>query len=499
MSAVVPPPPQPAGPHQGGSAFFGVFPSIVIPIFIAVVDQTIVATALPTIAGYFGESDRIAWIVTSYLVAATIAAPIYGRLGDLLGRRRLMFVGLAIVSAAAVICAYSVSLEMLIAGRILQGFGGGGLMVLAQSLISESVPTRSRAQYQGFVATTAIISGAVGPVLGGLLTEHFGWQAVFLINLPLSGLAALLVFRLKQPAERPQRAAFDFPGLIFFAVMIIAALIALQHVQALTSSATAFALGCFLLAALAAVLLAVRELRAKSPLFPLELLRHSAVWRCDLMALCHGVVYVSTLTFLPIYLHSVRGLPPGDTGVLLLFVTLGVGSGSIITGRLVTRTGYAALFPSIGLSAVTVLLLFVAWQLPHLSEPGIGATFGILALGVGSVMSVVQVVVQIAAGPTMLGAGAGTVQLSRTLGASIGTATSSLVLFATVRLSNPDAGNVFDRMIAVGPPALSGMDPAARQAAMAAYNLGFQMIFAMLAAFALIALACALSLPIRRL
>ena len=191
---------EPESPSEAGlpqrSGFLTVFPSIILPIFLAVVDQTIVATALPAIATSFGEVDRLSWVVVSYLVAATIAAPVYGRLGDVLGRRRLMFVALAVYIVASVVCALSISIEMLTFGRILQGIGGGGLMTLSQALVGETVTPRERARYQGYIATVAVTSSTFGPVAGGILTQHFGWQSVFLINLPLGALAVLLALKL---------------------------------------------------------------------------------------------------------------------------------------------------------------------------------------------------------------------------------------------------------------------------------------------------------------
>ena len=151
----------------GRRQFFTLFPSIMLPMFLAVVDQTIVATALPAIAERFGRVEQISWVVIAYLVSATIAAPVYGRLGDAFGRRRLMFVALAVFMAASVVCAVSVSLLMLVLGRILQGLGGGGLMTLSQALIGETVPPRARARFQGYLAAVAVTSSMFGPVAGG--------------------------------------------------------------------------------------------------------------------------------------------------------------------------------------------------------------------------------------------------------------------------------------------------------------------------------------------
>ena len=158
-----------------------------LPMFLAVVDQTIVATALPAIAASLGSVERVSWVVVSYLVAGTIAAPVYGQLRDVYGGKRMMFVALGIFLVASLLCAVSTSVEMLSLARVLQGLGGGGLMTLSQALIGETIPPRERARYQGYLAAVMVTSSVFGPVAGGYLTHHFGWRSVFLVNLPLGG------------------------------------------------------------------------------------------------------------------------------------------------------------------------------------------------------------------------------------------------------------------------------------------------------------------------
>jgi MFS family permease len=182
-------------------AFLAVFPSIMLPMFLAVVDQTIVATALPAIAAATGDVGRASWVVVAYLIASTIAAPIYGRLGDALGRKRAMHVALAVFIVASLLCAASPSLLMLTLARVLQGLGGGGLMTLSQAMVGESIPPRERARYQGYLAAVAVCASTFGPVAGGYLTEHFGWQSIFLVNVPIGlGAVALTKRRHRRPA-----------------------------------------------------------------------------------------------------------------------------------------------------------------------------------------------------------------------------------------------------------------------------------------------------------
>src|SRR6201996_1864956 len=219
----------PDRPHP--NLFLTVFPSIMLPMFLAALDQTIVATALPAIAGGLGDVERVSWIVVSYLVATTIAAPVYGRLGDALGRKPMMLVALAVFVVTSMLCGMSTSIIAITIARVLQGLGGGGLMTLSQALIGEVIPPRERARYQGYMATVYMTSSTFGPVAGGWLTQHWGWRSVFFINLPLGLLALLLALRLPKREAPGGRTQFDVLGVVFFAGFITPLLLALERAQ----------------------------------------------------------------------------------------------------------------------------------------------------------------------------------------------------------------------------------------------------------------------------
>ena len=218
-------------PDTTRGLFFRVFPSIMLPMFLAVVDQTIVATALPAIAATVGEIGRVSWVVVAYLIANTVAAPIYGQLGDVFGRKRMMFVALAIFMTASVLCALSQNIEMLTLARIVQGLGGGGLMTLSQALIGETIPPRERGRYQGYLAGVVVMSSTFGPVAGGFLTHYFGWRSVFLINLPIGVNAAFLTTRLQPHAGEREEWRFDTWGLVLFVLFVGPILLALDQAQ----------------------------------------------------------------------------------------------------------------------------------------------------------------------------------------------------------------------------------------------------------------------------
>jgi EmrB/QacA subfamily drug resistance transporter len=480
-------------------AFLVVFPSIMLPMFLAVVDQTIVATALPAIAAATGDVARVPWIVVAYLIASTVAAPIYGRLGDAFGRRKLMFVALAVFIVASVFCAACPTVELLTVARVFQGLGGGGLMTLSQALIGESIPPRERARYQGYLAAVAVSANTFGPVAGGYLTEHFGWPSIFLVNVPI-GLGALaLTWRL--PVRRMAHVVWkpDPAGLVLFAVFVATTLLSLEQIQRVDLAVLPLAGGMLAVGLIALVLLILQENRAPSPLIPLGLLKQPAIWRCDALAACHGAALVSLITFLPVFLEVVRGATPSTTGLLLVPLTVGIGTGSLVTGRLVNKTGFTTIYPIGGLVMVTVSQVVLAlWA----SDMGTGAMIGLLlwhGLFMGTVMGVVQVTVQTAAGPLRLGEAAASVQFSRSIGAALGTALIATVLFAVLSIENPDATRVFAAMVEHGRSAAPRL-PAAQQAAIQAdIREAFRIAFMSIAVFTTAGFFLALTNPLRRI
>ena len=478
--------------------FLTIFPSIMLPMFLAVADQTIVATALPTIASNLGEIQRASWVVVSYLIANTIAAPVYGRLGDMFGRRSMMIMALSIFMVGSVLCAISPNIEWLTVFRVIQGFGGGGLMTLSQALIGETIPPRERGRYQGYLAGVSVSSSTFGPVAGGYLTEAFGWQSIFLVNVPLGLAAVVLVLRLASRPPDQRRTTFDIPGLVLFIMFVSPVILALEQLQRMQSSAVPMAVGLLAFGILMLAALLWQEARSTSPLIPPRMFREPSIWRSDGLAACHGAALVSLITFLPIYLRAVRGASPAETGFLLLPLTFGIGIGSLITGQIMTRTGRTAIFPSFGLPAATLGLLFLAFYTPQLSTSVLPWAWGAIALCMGTVMAVVQLTVQSVSGPRRLGTGAAMVQFSRSVGAAFGTAMVAAVLFAILATSDRDTAHLFGTIMEEGPAAIASL-PAARQAIIQTEIAdAFRSAFLTIASFTGIASLLAWSLPLRR-
>jgi EmrB/QacA subfamily drug resistance transporter len=478
--------------------FWLVFPPIMLPIFLAVVDSTIVTTALPAMAASFSAVQRISWVVIGYLVANTIAAPVHGRLADMFGRRQLMQMAIALFCVASLLCALSTDLPMLVMARVLQGLGGGGLMTLSQALIGERVPRRRRGHFQGYLAAVIVIASTVGPVAGGILTQAFGWRSVFWVNLPVGLVATALVRRLPRARYDGSRASFDGLGLLWLVLCIVPLLLGLDQMQRLVLSRVPLIAGLLAVAVFAAIILVRHERQIGAPLIPVRLLRNPSIWRANAMAGFSGASLTSLVTFLPIYLQVVGGAAPGVAGYLMLPFTAGVGIGSIMAGRLISATGRTALIPGISLLVTFTAYVVAGTLVGHLARVELAWLIAAGGLFQGTAMPVAQITVQHLAGPRMLGAAAGSVQLTRSLGSALGVSIVGLVLFATLSSKDSHAAAVFADMVEQGKSAMEHLPTAAQQAMQSQIVSGFRAAFFTISAFSASISLLAWTMPLRR-
>lgn len=474
--------------------FFRVFPSLMIPMFMAISDQTLISTALPSIASSLGDVNNLTWIVVAYLMAGTLAAPVYGRLGDLVGRRSMLLIALSIVVCGALISVTAPTLDVLILGRGIQGLGGGGLMSLTQAMIGQTIPLRHRGRYQGYLAAVGTSATVAGPLIGSVMTHHFGWRTALSISIPLALIAMILVLRLPKVTGPRKSGIFDGFGLLFFAATVLPLLLAVQQLQPIVSGAPPTRLLLWLVLALTGlVLLGQRERRAETPLFSLPLLARPAIWRSACVAAGHGAAFVSMVAFTPLYLQIARGIETRHVGFILLALTVGSGMSSVATGQLVSRTGKTLIFPSVMLSLLVALLTVFAFLSPVLANWQLLPFYFAMSLCFGSVMSVLQVTVQNVAGPADLGAAASVIQFSRALGAAIGTSLVGAVIFIGLMGGDSGASEVFRA-------ALQGGAAAANSAAVHADLLAaFRPAFLTVAAIVGVECLIAWSIPVRSL
>jgi EmrB/QacA subfamily drug resistance transporter len=428
--------------EQFRSAFFHVAPSM----FLGALDQTIIATALPAIAGSFGGLSYLAWVVTAYLLAATVAAPLYGRMGDAFGRKRMLLWALGLFVVGSAVCAIAPTLAILICARALQGFGGGGLMTLAQALIGEVVSPKERGQFQGWFGANFALASTLGPVVGGVLSQHLGWRSIFWVNIPLGLAAAVAALRLKTSAGTGV-CRLDYAGTSVFVASTVALLLALSiggHQVSWTSPAPV-ALACF--GAAGFVLLRKVELKAPDPLISPELMEDSVVWRASLAVLLFAAVLFGLIVQLPIFFQTALRTSATLSGLLLIPLTLAQVAVSTATGLRISTTGHPRTSMAAGLSIVTVAFFVLAAGI-QLGPVFIALLTFLIGAGLGSTMPAAQTMVQWAAGAQRLGVGTALVSFSRTIGGVMGTALASAVLLGMLQVVDPNARNILSRELA---------------------------------------------------
>lgn len=409
--------------------FLNLFAAVFLPMFLAAVDQTLLATATPAIAAALGGLSDTSWIAVAYLLSSAAVVPLYGRLGDLRGRRDMLVVAVGIFSLGSLACGVAQSLPQLIAARVLQGLGGAGLMTLSQALIGELIAPRQRVRYQGYFAIVFTTASVTGPVLGGVVVSHLSWRWLFLANLPL---AALAVWRLRKlPQGEPHAQAsgtHDIGGIVLFSLGTVAGLYwmtsAGHHFPWL--STTSVLLAVFSVAVL--VILVFRERRHASPFLPVDLLRQKAIAYSLVTTALFAACMFAMVFFLPIYLQLGHHVTALHSGLLLLPLTAGMVIGAMSTGRFVARTGKSKPVPVCGMALSSIALLSLGLLPPHV---GLVTVLGFVAgLGFGTVMPINQVVVQTVAGRARLGAATAMVALFRSIGAAAGAAVFGALVYA---------------------------------------------------------------------
>jgi len=436
-------------PEAGGAAaqdterssFAALFSAVMLPMFMGAVDQTLLVTATPRIAAELGGLAETSWIAAGYLLAATLMAPLYGRMGDRFGRRNVMLVALAIFALGSLACALAPTMHLLIAARVLQGLGGGGLMVLSQALIGELVPPWDRPRYQGYFAIVFTTSSVGGPLIGGFVVHHGDWRWLFLANLPLAALAVWRMALLPKPHASPHRhAPYDPLGFLLFALCAAGALLWLGQVGhgfALLSPASAL----LAVTASAAGLALARQQRSHPNAFlPLDILKLPGVpWVCASVVGFAGTLF-GLLFLLPIYLQVARHANALDAGLQLLPLTAGIVVGSTLNARFSARTGTTGKLPPWGLGAAALAILALA-LLPPLPGLITGAA-AVCGLGFGTVMPNAQLTTQMLAGRSRLGSAAALLSLTRSTGATLGTAAFGGLAFVLLGASGGEGGGL---------------------------------------------------------
>jgi len=419
-----------ASPTFSHAAIRQILIGLMLAILLGALDQTIVSVSLPRIAQDLGDPSMLAWVVSGYLVSSTIATPIYGKLGDLYGRRRLLISAILIFLVSSAGCALAQSMPMLIAARVLQGLGGGGLISTAQAIIGDVAPGRERGRYQGYIAVVYAAASVGGPVLGGYLTHYLSWHWIFWINLPL-GVAAFWASHgaLKALPVPGIRRPIDYVGTALLIAGLSALLIAFTRVGQGVSLLAGDTLGLLAGAVVVLVLFVLHESRTEEPILPLALFRNRTVTvGCLLNFLCF--FQVIALSVLVPYGMQMLDRVTGDASALRLIpFTLAVPVAATASGRVMLRTGRYKSLQISGTAMLVLALLLLAWLGPHASFVSeIALTLAGASIGMSMPSSLVAV--QSAVAQRELGVATATTALFRSMGGAIGIAILSSVLFA---------------------------------------------------------------------
>jgi EmrB/QacA subfamily drug resistance transporter len=472
-----------------------VFTGLMLVMLLAALDSTIVATALPTIVGDLGGLQHIAWVTSAYLLAQTAVTPLYGKLGDLFGRKRILQTAVVMFLAGSALCGLSGTMTQLIAFRAVQGLGAGGLIVLTQAVIGDIVAPRERGRYQGIFGGVFGMASVAGPLLGGFIVEQASWHWVFYVNLPI-GLVALVVLALTLPATQGRaRPVIDYLGAGLFAgglsaIVLVTSLGGTTWAWTSPQTLVTAALG-----AVALALFAVVERRAAEPVLPPSLWRRPVFRVAAALSLIVGFALFGAVTFLPLYFQTVDAASPTESGLRLVPMMLGVLVTSIGSGQAISRLGRYKAFPVAG-TAVMALGLFLLSRLDAGTSTATASLYLlVLGLGMGLVMQVLVLAVQNAVPYSVLGAATSGVTLMRGIGGSIGTAVFGSIF--TNRLADLIAGSrlppSLQQVVSGGgrlsSAQLDALPPAARAAYQQAYVDALTPVFLVAAGVALIGFA----------
>jgi EmrB/QacA subfamily drug resistance transporter len=468
-------------------------------LLLSSLDQTIVSTALPTIVGDLGGAAHLSWVVTAYLLASTVSTPIWGKLGDLYGRKRFFQAAIALFVLASALAGLSQSMSQVIAFRALQGLGGGGLIVGAMTIISDLVPPRERGRYQGVFSALFAVSSVLGPLLGGLFVDHLSWHWIFYVNVPV-GAAALVTVTAVLPSLRGQaRHSIDFLG----AAVLAAATSCLVLFTSLGGSSLAWSSAPSIALAVGGVALLVVfgfvERRAAEPLLPPRLFTIKVFRVSSLMSFVVGFAMFGSIIFLPLFLQIVKGVDPTMSGLQMLPMSLGLMIASMTTGRLIAGWGRYKPFPIVGTGLMTVGLGLLSLLTPDVSMLRLGLAMFVFGAGIGMVMPVLTLSVQNAVEPRDLGAATSGATFFRSIGGSFGTAVFGTIFanVLTAKLTHLLGGAPLPQGAGsdVSPKLIAGLPAALRAGFIQSYTDSLRVVFLVAVPIAFVAFLTAWLLP----
>jgi len=415
-------PPAPASPNAplAHAEIRTIVLGILLAMFLGALDQTIIATALPTIGRELADVENLSWVVTAYLLTATAATPLYGKLSDIHGRRAMLLIAIAIFVLASVLCALAPNMGVLIVGRALQGVGGGGLLSLAQVIVGDIVLPLERGRYQGYISIVFGVASIGGPVIGGFFAQHLHWSLIFWINVPIGllafGMTNSVLKRLPRH-ERPHR--LDVAGAVLMVLATVLLLLALTWGGTRFAWASAPILALLAGSAVLWALFTFRLITAREPFLPLSLLTNPVVGFGTASVACVFGTMIGLSIFVPIYFQMVLGLSASASGLALIPLMGGTVIGSTASGQAMSRLTHYKRAPFVGLAAALATLILLAAEPGNLSVAVVCSALGFIGLGMGSLFPVTTVSVQNAVLPYQLGTATGAMNFFRQLAGAV--------------------------------------------------------------------------------
>ncbi|MFZ3570795.1 DHA2 family efflux MFS transporter permease subunit [Streptomyces sp. BH097] len=475
--------------------------ALLLGMLLASLDQTIVSTALPTIVSDLGGLEHLSWVVTAYMLAATAATPLWGKLGDQYGRKKLFQLAIVIFLVGSALCGLAQNMGQLIGFRALQGLGGGGLMVLSMAIVGDIVSPRERGKYQGLFGAVFGATSVLGPLLGGLFTEHLSWRWVFYVNLPIGVVALLVIAAALHIPARSREHRIDYLG-TFLVASVATCLVLVASLGGTTWAwGSPQIIGLAVLGVLLGVAFVFVEFRAAEPVLPMRLFRVRTFTLSAVISFVIGFAMFGAMTYLPTFLQVVQGVTPTMSGVHMLPMVFGILLSTTLSGQVVSRTGRWKVFPVAG-TAITMIGLLLLHNMDEHTATGIMSLyFFVFGAGLGLVMQVLVLIVQNAVPYEDLGVATSGATFFRSIGASFGVA-----IFGTIfanqlasRLGDALAGRqlppgVTPDSLGADPRGIAALPPGLRDPVVHAYSTSITDVFLYAVPVTLLAFALALLL-----
>jgi EmrB/QacA subfamily drug resistance transporter len=477
-----------------GRALWTVFAALMLGMFLAALDQTIVSTALPTIVGKLGGLNHLSWVVTSYLLASTVSTPLYGKLGDMHGRKPLFLAAIIIFLAGSMLAGLSQTMTELIVFRAIQGAGAGGLLVGAQAIIGDVVPPRDRGRYTGLIGGVFGVASVLGPLAGGFIVDNLSWQWVFYINVPIGAIAIfVIVTQLHLPRDRSKHQV-DYLGATLLTAGVTALILLTTWGGDTYPWMSPEIVGLGVVTVLSVIGFWFQEQRAPEPIMPPIMFRSSVFRVASAIGFIIGIAMFGAIVFMPLFLQIVYGASPTSSGLRMLPLITGLLITSIASGRAISRIGRYRMFPIAGTALLTIGLLLLA-QLSLTTPSWLASVYMlVVGLGIGLVMQVLVIAIQNDADPRNLGAATAVSTTLRSLGGSLGVAVLGAIFASGLTARLHAAGIHAKGSLHLDPKQVKALPPGVRDHFLNAFAGSLHSVFLWGAVFSAIGFVLALML-----